>query len=317
MTAPSPRPRPAWSAPPAAGPASRWDPGGPRRNPPPPPPAPPSSPASTAPPTWRPACATALKTVGHRRPLLHPAPRHRAGRVRGPDRLAGRRHLAAGGHVRRRDGRPHRRRPRRGQAGRRPAGLRGPRGPGPVGPAAAGRAGQRAHPDHGHLGPGRIRHRRAAVRPGGLLRRRHLPGDRLRRAHRQHGLQAGQPRPTTPASSSPVAKTAKNKTSKGGRKYALRRLNERGTATQEIVGVGHRPEDDGNDRPLLQQFIKNGELLPGWTGPEGVAARPAAARRFHGRTAGRGPPAAARRAGHPDHLRGKLRRTDGTGPDHR
>ncbi len=67
-----------------------------------------------------------------------------------------------------------------------------------------------------------------------------------------------------------VAKAAKNKTSKGGRKYALRKLNERGTATQEIVGVGHRPEDDGNDRPLLQQFVKNGGLLPGWTGAEGV-----------------------------------------------
>ncbi|WP_349627336.1 nicotinate phosphoribosyltransferase [Arthrobacter sp. C9C5] len=68
----------------------------------------------------------------------------------------------------------------------------------------------------------------------------------------------------------PVAKAAKNKTSKGGRKYALRRLNERGTASQEIVGIGHHPDDDGNDRQLLQQFIKNGELLPGWTGPEGV-----------------------------------------------
>jgi len=67
-----------------------------------------------------------------------------------------------------------------------------------------------------------------------------------------------------------VAKAAKNKASKGGRKYALRRLNDRGIATQEIVGIGHRPEDDGNDRQLLQQFIKNGELLPGWTGPEGV-----------------------------------------------
>jgi nicotinate phosphoribosyltransferase len=68
----------------------------------------------------------------------------------------------------------------------------------------------------------------------------------------------------------PVEKTAKNKSSKGGRKYALRRLNERGVATQEIVGVGHRPDDDGNDRMLLHHFIKNGELLPGWTGPEGV-----------------------------------------------
>jgi nicotinate phosphoribosyltransferase len=68
----------------------------------------------------------------------------------------------------------------------------------------------------------------------------------------------------------PVAKAAKNKTSMGGRKYALRKLNERGVATHEIVGIGHRPEDDGNDRPLLQQFVKNGELLPGWTGHEGV-----------------------------------------------
>lgn len=67
-----------------------------------------------------------------------------------------------------------------------------------------------------------------------------------------------------------VAKAAKNKVSKGGRKYALRRLDEHGTATQEIVGIGHRPQDDGNDRMLLEQFMKNGELLPGWTGHEGV-----------------------------------------------
>ncbi len=67
-----------------------------------------------------------------------------------------------------------------------------------------------------------------------------------------------------------VAKTAKNKASVGGRKYALRKLNERGRATHEVVGIGHRPEDDGNDRPLLHQFVKNGEVLPGWTGPEGV-----------------------------------------------
>ncbi len=78
----------------------------------------------------------------------------------------------------------------------------------------------------------------------------------------------------------PVAKAAKNKTSKGGRKYALRRLNDRGTATHEIVGIGRPSEDDGNDRQLLQQFIKNGELLPGWTGAEGVQR----ARRRHAET---------------------------------
>jgi nicotinate phosphoribosyltransferase len=87
-----------------------------------------------------------------------------------------------------------------------------------------------------------------------------------------------------------VAKAAKNKTSMGGRKYALRKLNERGTATQEIVGIGHRPEDDGNDRPLLQQFVKNGELLPGWTGAEGVQR----ARKRHADTMKELPPAVNR-----------------------
>lgn len=67
-----------------------------------------------------------------------------------------------------------------------------------------------------------------------------------------------------------VAKVAKNKASVGGRKYAVRRLNDAGIATSEAVGIGHRPAGDGNDRPLLEQFVKDGEVLPGWTGPEGV-----------------------------------------------
>lgn len=83
-----------------------------------------------------------------------------------------------------------------------------------------------------------------------------------------------------------VAKASKNKVSMGGRKYALRKLDDQGTASQEIVGIGHRPEDDGNDRPLLQQFIKNGELLPGWTGHEGVLR----ARRRHTETMKELPP---------------------------
>ncbi|WP_154605698.1 nicotinate phosphoribosyltransferase [Arthrobacter sp. AQ5-05] len=73
-----------------------------------------------------------------------------------------------------------------------------------------------------------------------------------------------------------VAKAAKNKASVGGKKYALRRLNERGTATSEVVGIGSMPANDGNDRPLIQQFIADGVLTPGWTGAEGV--RRAAAR---------------------------------------
>ncbi|MEA5456127.1 nicotinate phosphoribosyltransferase [Sinomonas sp. JGH33] len=89
-----------------------------------------------------------------------------------------------------------------------------------------------------------------------------------------------------------VAKAAKNKQTVGGRKYALRQLGEDGLAIAEIVGVGQPPEGDGNDRPLLEQFVKDGELVPGWTGPEGVerararheaslAELPPAARRMH------------------------------------
>ena len=67
-----------------------------------------------------------------------------------------------------------------------------------------------------------------------------------------------------------VAKAAKNKVSLGGRKYALRRLDGRGTATAEVIGIGHAPAGDTNDRPLLEQFVADGEVLDGWTGAEGV-----------------------------------------------
>lgn len=67
-----------------------------------------------------------------------------------------------------------------------------------------------------------------------------------------------------------VAKTAKNKVSVGGRKYALRRRNPDGIATAEVIGIGHRPRDDGDDRPLMQEFMADGVLAPGWTGSDGV-----------------------------------------------
>ncbi len=67
-----------------------------------------------------------------------------------------------------------------------------------------------------------------------------------------------------------VAKASSGKASVGGRKSALRRLDPRGTATHEIVGVGHDPADDGDDRPLMQDFVRGGELVDGWTGPQGV-----------------------------------------------
>ncbi len=75
-----------------------------------------------------------------------------------------------------------------------------------------------------------------------------------------------------------VAKAAMNKASIGGRKYALRRLNGSGTATAEVLGIGSPPHDDGNDRPLLEQFVAEGKVLPGWTGPQAVER---AVRRHH------------------------------------
>jgi nicotinate phosphoribosyltransferase len=87
-----------------------------------------------------------------------------------------------------------------------------------------------------------------------------------------------------------VAKAAKNKQTVGGRKYALRRLDENGLATAEVIGVGRAPEGDSNDRPLLEHFVASGELQPGWTGPEGVER----ARARHEASIAELPPAAHR-----------------------
>jgi len=67
-----------------------------------------------------------------------------------------------------------------------------------------------------------------------------------------------------------VAKAAAGKASVGGRKSAFRRLNERGRATEEVVGVGVTPERDANDRELIVPLVVDGELQPGFTGAEGV-----------------------------------------------
>ncbi len=67
-----------------------------------------------------------------------------------------------------------------------------------------------------------------------------------------------------------VAKAAKNKASVGGLKQAMRRLDEHGVAQTEVVGIGISPANDGDDRPLVQQFVKDGVVLDGWTGPEAV-----------------------------------------------
>jgi len=59
----------------------------------------------------------------------------------------------------------------------------------------------------------------------------------------------------------PVAKRSTAKASIGGRKYALRRRNASGVAEAEVVGIGTAPEDDGDDRPLLVELVRDGQVV--------------------------------------------------------
>ena len=58
-----------------------------------------------------------------------------------------------------------------------------------------------------------------------------------------------------------VAKKSKDKISVGGRKFAMRRRNRIGVAEAEVIGVGHRPVDDGDDRALLALLVKDGAVV--------------------------------------------------------
>jgi nicotinate phosphoribosyltransferase len=58
-----------------------------------------------------------------------------------------------------------------------------------------------------------------------------------------------------------VAKKSKDKTSIGGRKYALRRRSPEGVAEAEVIGIGEPPTNDGDDRPLLVPLVRDGEVV--------------------------------------------------------
>ena len=58
-----------------------------------------------------------------------------------------------------------------------------------------------------------------------------------------------------------VAKRSVDKASVGGRKYALRRRSPSGVAEAEVVGIGHPPVDDGDDRALLVPLVRDGETV--------------------------------------------------------
>jgi nicotinate phosphoribosyltransferase len=58
-----------------------------------------------------------------------------------------------------------------------------------------------------------------------------------------------------------VAKKSKDKASVGGRKWAMRRLDDSGVAQAEVIGIGEQPRDDGNDRPLMIDLVRAGEVV--------------------------------------------------------
>src|SRR5215207_105435 len=58
-----------------------------------------------------------------------------------------------------------------------------------------------------------------------------------------------------------VAKKSVDKISIGGRKYALRRIDPDGVAEAEEIGIGTPPVDDGNDRSLLVELVRDGKVV--------------------------------------------------------
>ena len=60
-----------------------------------------------------------------------------------------------------------------------------------------------------------------------------------------------------------VAKRSKDKLSIAGQKWALRRRNRAGVAQAEVIGIGRPPTDDGDDRLLLAELVRDGKPVGG------------------------------------------------------
>ena len=58
-----------------------------------------------------------------------------------------------------------------------------------------------------------------------------------------------------------VAKRSKDKVTLGGRKWAVRRRDEQGTAELEVIGTGRQPAVEGNDRSMLVPLVRAGQVV--------------------------------------------------------
>ncbi|MDR0432488.1 MAG: nicotinate phosphoribosyltransferase [Bifidobacteriaceae bacterium] len=74
----------------------------------------------------------------------------------------------------------------------------------------------------------------------------------------------------------PVAKTIGPKATMGGAKWAGRRIDDSGRATEEVVVSGSGPKPGAPEvygvRPLEVVYVEDGQVKPQWTGAPGLAA---------------------------------------------
>ena len=70
----------------------------------------------------------------------------------------------------------------------------------------------------------------------------------------------------------PVAKASPGKRSVGGVKHPVRRRDEHGVATGELIAIGGAPVGDADDRPLYVDYVVDGDIDERFTGAAGVRA---------------------------------------------
>ncbi len=105
-----------------------------------------------------------------------------------------------------------------------------------------------------------------------------------------------------------VAKRSLDKVSIGGRKWAMRRRDPSGTAQAEVIGIGSPARwTTGTTGCCLRELVVDGKVVG-----QGASRRGAGPpRRCLRRAPATGAPALARRAGHPDDVRGSAPMTTG------
>ena len=100
-----------------------------------------------------------------------------------------------------------------------------------------------------------------AAGPVERLRRRHGARDRLGRTHGVHGLQAASSARTRRAGCRVSRRRARTRRRSADASGPCAGSTTSGVAQAEVIGIGERPLDDGNDRPLMIDLVRAGEVV--------------------------------------------------------